>query len=164
MSVAERIQLKVHVPSFQSGGLKLTALMYVRMQVEIIAPADKKSILHSKKNGDGISQLRTLPIQLKRLLIAHCLQRLPFPARLLSLPLFVSLTFVFACYRLSTREAPKDYFPFSLFGSLLSRYRLCRLRFEAPEDYGWYQGVSLEKDARDSTCRQRCMNASKTKG
>ena len=164
MSVAERIQLKVHVPSFQSGGLKLIALMYVRMQVEIIAPADKKSILHSKKNGDGIPFLRTLPIQLRRLLIAHCLQRLPFPALLLSLPLFVSLTFVFACYRLSTREAPEFNFRFSHFCSLLFRCRLCRLRLEAPEDYGWYQGVSLEKDARDSTCCQSCMNAFTTNG
>ena len=29
-----------------------------RVQVEVVAPADKKALLHSKKNGDGASVLR----------------------------------------------------------------------------------------------------------
>jgi hypothetical protein len=32
-----------------------------RVQVEVVAPAEKKALLHSKKNGDGACVLRAWP-------------------------------------------------------------------------------------------------------
>ena len=42
----------------------------MRRQVEVVAPADKKAVLHSKKNGDGESASRRLSPGLQRFVFA----------------------------------------------------------------------------------------------